>query len=374
MRNGWVWGFCAFGLLTSSAAFADYVAYSVDGHDKKPLPENVDGVPAEKLVNVEWGQYAGRRARIGVLEVENKTSLESFIVNSSSSDDKAQTSVPVNGIEAIITDALSRSGRFRVVERQQSALKGVLQEQDFAASGRVSQPSGAATGKILGAEYLVQAVITDYQPDVSGKDIKVGGLLKDKLPLLGGLKVKKRSSRIGMNVRLINAETSEVIFTKQIESTVSESGLDFGGAGAGNDLGLGAFLSKFSKTPIGEATIAAVNKSIYELIKQIGARPTEGSVVTADPSQVIVNLGKGKAEAGEHFNVMHQGKALIDPDTGLSLGSIATKVGEIEVVSVQDKFSVAHLVGKGTTPSRGDRVVSAKAPPPLEFGPPWSGG
>jgi curli biogenesis system outer membrane secretion channel CsgG len=370
MRHYWLLGIFALGLTPS--AFADYVAYSVDGGDKRPLPEDIDGIAAERLVNVEWGQYAGPQARVGVLEVGNNTSLESLIVNNASSGDDVQGSVPINGIEAMITDALSRSGRFRVVERQKDALQGVLQEQDFAASGRVSQPSGAATGKVLGAEYLVQAVVTAYQPDVSGKDIKVGGLLKDKLPLLGGLKVKKRSSRIGMNLRLINAETSEVIFTKQIQSTISESGLDFGGASSGNDLGLGAFLSKFAKTPMGEATIAAVNRGVYELVKQIGAKPTEGSVVTANASQIIVNLGKGKAEAGERFNVLHEGKPLIDPDTGLSLGAIETAAGVIEIASVQDKFSVARLVGGGQAPQRGDKVVSAKAPPPLEFGSPWS--
>jgi curli biogenesis system outer membrane secretion channel CsgG len=355
-------------LLALSSAHADHVAYSLADGQKRPLPEQIEGLSAEDLLNLEWGQYNGRRAAVGVLPVENTTSLTSFLVNQGGD---AQTSVPVNGIEAIITDSLNRTGRFRLVEREQSALQGVLQEQDLSASGRVSQASGAQTGNILGAEYLVQLVVTDYQADTSGRDVNVGGLLRDRVPRLSGLNVKRTTSRVGMNVRLIDAETSEIIFTKQIESTISESGLDFGGVAAVNDLGLAGFLSNFSKIPIGQATIAGVNEAVYELVKQVGARPTEGAVVTVNPTQIVINLGTGATEVGERFQVLAKGEDLVDPQTGLSLGSIETATGEIEVVSVQEKFSVTRLVS-GTAPNRADRVVSTKAPPPLEFAAAWS--
>jgi hypothetical protein len=210
--------------------------------------------------------------------------------------------------------------------------------------------------------------VTNYQPDASGKDVNVGALLKDRVPLLAGLNVKKTSSRIGLNVRLIDAETSEIIFTKQVESTLTESGLDFGGVAAVNDLGLGGFLSNFSKMPIGQATIAGINESVYELVKQIGARPTEGAIVTVNGAQIVINLGAEATNVGERFQVFAKGEDLIDPATGLSLGSMETQTGEIEVASVQEKFAVARLAS-GAPPNRGDRVVSTNPPPPLEFGP-----
>ena len=355
-------------LLAMSPAQADHVAYSLADGQKRPLPEQIEGLSAEDLLNLEWGQYSGRRAAVGVLPVENNTSLTSFLV---SSGGDAQSSVPVNGIEAIVTDSLNRTGRFRLVEREQNALQGVLQEQDLSASGRVSQASGAQTGNILGAEYLVQVVVTDYEADTSGKDVNLGSLFKDRAPLLSGLNVKKTKSRVGLNVRLVDAETSEILFTKQIESTISESDLDFGGVAAVDDLGLAGFLSSFSKIPIGQATIAGVNEGVYELVKQVGAQPTEGSVVTVSPTQVVINLGAGATEVGERFQVLMKGEELIDPDTGLSLGSIETATGELEVVSVQEKFSVTRPVS-GAAPNRGDRVVSTKAPPPLEFAAAWS--
>jgi curli biogenesis system outer membrane secretion channel CsgG len=370
MAGRWLLSIGTAAALAAPPAFAEHVAYV--GADRKPLPEKIDDFPAEQLVNLEWGAYSGRRATVAVLEVENNTSLASYIVTSSSTGAEALTSVPVNGIEAIITDTLNRTGRFRLVERQQTALQGVLQEQDFAASGRVTQESGAKTGNILGAEYLVQFVINDYQPDTSGKTIKVGGLLKDKVPSLAGLNVQKRTSRVDMNLRLINSETSEIIFTKQIDSVIKESGLVFDGSVAGDDLGLSGFLSNFSQTPLGQATIAGVNEGVYEVIKKIGSRPTEGSVVTVNANQIVVNLGAAFTEVGERFQTIRRGESLIDPDTGLSLGNMESTLGELEIVSVQEKFSVARLAS-GQAPARGDKIVSTKAPPPLEFGPPWSG-
>ena len=119
--------------------------------------------------------------------------------------------VPVNGIEAIVIDSLSQTGRFRLVERTE--LGSVLDEQDLAASGRVAAPSGAATGSVLGAEYLVQVVVTDYEANTSGKDAGVGGLFR-KVPLVGGIKGGMSEGRVGLNIRLIDATTSEITFTK----------------------------------------------------------------------------------------------------------------------------------------------------------------
>ncbi|MBT8102920.1 MAG: hypothetical protein KJO95_08110 [Gammaproteobacteria bacterium] len=65
----------AFAGLQTAAA--DYVAYSVGENGKSPLPERVDKVDTKYLLNIEWGDYAGRKARLGVLEVDNNSSTSS---------------------------------------------------------------------------------------------------------------------------------------------------------------------------------------------------------------------------------------------------------------------------------------------------------
>ncbi len=359
-------------LVAVQDSAADYVAYSVGENQKSPLPERVDKIDTKYLLNIEWGEYAGRKARLGVLEVDNNSGANSYTVSTMMGDinySDSTTGVPVNGIEAIVIDSLSQTGRFRLVERTE--LGGVLDEQDLAASGRIAKPSGAKTGNILGAEYLVQLVVTDYETKTSGTDKGVGGLLASKVPLLGGVKAGSSTGRVGLNIRLIDAETSEITFTKQIEAVIKESNLSFGGAGLIGDVGLGGFMSEYSKTPVGQAVIAGVNQAVFELIKQVGAKPPEGSVVKADPTQIYINLGQDSVAVGDRLQILKEGEELIDPETGISLGGSATVVGDIEVSQVQEKFSIARPVSLSATPDRGDKVRGSKAAAPLEFADKW---
>lgn len=363
-----------FLVLASGFASAEYLAYSVGEKGRSPLPERIDEIDAKHLLNVEWGEFAGKRTRAGVLEVDNNSSASSYKVTDSAGNTYESEwnvgggTVPVNGIEAIVTDTMNRTGRFRLVER--AALGDVLGEQDLATSGRVAKPSAAATGQVLGAELLVQVVITDYEENTSGSSGGAGGFLR-KVPLVGGVGIKSGKGRVGLNFRLIDATTSEVLYTKQVESVIKESGLTLAGAGWTGDALLGGFISNYAKTPIGQAVIAGINKGVYELIKEIGARPAEGSVVKTEGKRVWLNIGDDGVDMGDRLTVMSKGEELIDPETGISLGSSDSKLGDIEVIQVAEKFSVAQWVSLAQAPDRGDRVVSQAPPPTIEFADRW---
>ena len=189
--------------------------------------------------------------------------------------------------------------------------------------------------------------------------------------VLGGVGGGKSSGRIGLNFRLIDAETSEITFTKQIESVISETNLTFGGVGFGSDAILGGFMSNYSKTPIGQAVIAGINEGVFELIKQVGAKPAEGSVVKADPTQIYTNLGSDSVSVGDVLRVMRMGEELIDPDTGISLGGSMTAIGEMQVTQVQEKFSIARPTSMNASPDRGDKVMATTVVSPLEFSGKW---
>jgi len=282
-------------------ALADYVACSVGEKDKSPLPERLDKIDTKYLLNIECGDYSGRKTRLGVLKVDNNSSSSSFTVTSSLGDvnySDSTTGVPVNGIESIVIDSLAQTGRFRLVERAE--LASVLGEQDLVTSGRIAKSSGAETGNVLGAEFLVQLVITDYETKTSGTDKGVGGLLFSKIPLFGG-----------------------------------------------------------------------INQAVFELIKQVGAKPPEGSIVKADASQIYTNLGQDSVAVGDRLQVLRKGEELIDPETGISLGGSSTAIGEIEVTQVQEKFSIASPVSMNGSPERGDKVVGTKIAAPLEFASKW---
>jgi curli biogenesis system outer membrane secretion channel CsgG len=354
--------------LLSGGAAADYLAYSITDSDRSPLPRKVGKVQAKYLVNLGWGNYEGKRARVGVLEVDNTSSAGSFTITTIGGNvdyGGANTQVPMNGIEAIVTDTMNRTGRFRLVERQ--VLGDVLGEQDLAASGRVSAPSGAATGKVLGAQFLVQVVVTDYESKIRGSGGGLGGFVTRRIPALGGVGISSGEGRIGLNFRLIDAVTSEVVFTKQIESIIKEGGFTVAGGALLGDIGLGGFYGSYKKTPIGQAMIAGINKGVYELVQQIGAAPAEGSVIKAAASEIWINLGADVVSIGEQLQVMKKGEELIDPETGISLGSSDTPLGNIEVRQVREKFSIARPASLFGVPSRGDKVISLAPPPSIEF-------
>ena len=166
-----------------------------------------------------------------------------------------------------------------------------------------------------------------------------------------------------MNFRLIDAETSEVVYTRQIESIIRERGLTFGGL----VIPVVAASAVSSRATPGRPFIAGANKGVYELVKQIGAprRAASGRRAAA------FNLGRGVVAAGDELRVVSKGEELIDPETGLSLGSMDAELGSVRVAVVQDQFSIAETISMSGTPSRGDRVVSTVAPPSIEFAPGW---
>jgi len=365
-------------LLLVHPVHADFVAYTDTRDGTLPLPKNIDPIDAKHLVKVKWGAYHGNKTRVGVLPVQNNSTMTTMQVTGAGGYNvnysASSGGIPMQGIEAILTDVMHRTGRFRIVER--TVLDRALTEQDLGASGRMSKPSAAKVGKVLGAQYLVQAVVTHYEPNYEGQDIGVGGMAGSLLggagALLGAVKVKSSKSMVGMNFRLVNAETSEVVFTKQVESIIDESGLSLGGLGIGGGGALGGFMSSYSKTPIGQSVIAAVNKGVYELVKQAGSAPATGSVVKVSGKKIYLNLGKGQVEVGTHVRLFSKGEALIDPETGLSLGGEEEELGEAEITTAKKKYSIARPVSVDTSQIKtGDKAVSTAAAEPLQFASTW---
>jgi curli biogenesis system outer membrane secretion channel CsgG len=361
----------------SFSARADYVAYGSVENRPVPLPRNIDDIEAKYLVNMTWGRANANRIRVGVLKVQNTSGASTGVGDGTAA--ASSGTVPVNAIEAITTTIMQKSGRFRVFER--SALKSVLREQDLGTSGRISKPSAAKVGKLLGVQYLVKVEVTHYEPNYKGKSFGLGGALK-RIPILGGISKKSARSMVGMNFRLINATTGEVIYTKQVKSIMTSSGLDIklGAAnGLGSELtgGLGAFYKSYSKLPIGQAVIATINKGIFSLVQKIGSEPVKGAVSRVKGRQVYLNLGRGRVRVGDRLKVVSKGEKVVDPTTGEVLGSEDEAIGTVVITKVRKRYSIARVSGpiKGQIKIR-DEVVSLRTPAPLRYAPGWqaSGG
>jgi len=145
-----------------------------------------------------------------------------------------------------LSNELSSSGDFNVVERQK--LGAVIGEQDLASSGRVRQGSGPSTGNITGARYLVTGTVTAYSEDTSNTG---GGLSFHGMSFGGG----KSQAYVAIDLRVIDSETSEVVYSRTVEGNTTNTQVGIGGYLRD---GLGGTFSQKKNTPAGKAVRGAL--------------------------------------------------------------------------------------------------------------------
>ena len=86
--------------------------------------------------------------------------------------------------------------------------------------------------------------------------------------------------------------------------------------------------------------------------------PWEGKIILMRGNTVFIKPGSDAGvKVGDIFAVYSKGEELIDPDTGLSLGSVETRVGSIEVASIVSGGKAAQAVIKmGSGFKKGDII------------------
>ena len=164
-------------------------------------------------------------------------------------------------LASMVSNELSNTGEFRVVER--AKLAPVLAEQDLAASGRIKASTGAKIGELTGAQYLVLGTLTAFENNVqsTGGGISISGIS------IGG---KKKNAYIAVDLRVVDTTTGEIRASRTVE-----------GRSKGFGISLGVSRSKFSgalanekKTPAGKAIraviIEIVDYLICEMVDQSG--------------------------------------------------------------------------------------------------------
>lgn len=148
-------------------------------------------------------------------------------------------------LSGMLSNELSSTGSFRVVER--AKLESVIEEQNLAASGRVRAGTGAQIGELTGADYLVMGTVTSYEENTAS----TGGGISFKGISLGG---KKSEAYIAVDVRVVNATTGEVDFSRTVEGRTSGGGVSVGVFRGG----FGGALSQEKNTPAGKAIRAVL--------------------------------------------------------------------------------------------------------------------
>lgn len=283
-----------------------------------------------KLSETNYPAYSGPKKRIAVTKFDNKAhgNWGNWQVG--------------DGMAEMLTTELMNTGRFIVVER--NALQDVVDEQKLGQSGLVQKDTVTKIGQILGAQIIVRGVVSEFEQNESGggKGISFGGI---------SLGHKSANAHVAVDIRLIDTTSGQVLYSHnaagRAESSSMSLGVNLGGVSFGGD--------EFKKTPIGQATRQAIADAVRFIIDRMEQVPFSAKVVKAEGRKVYINAGSlMNIKPGTKFRAFSVGEDIVDPETGLKLGSEEKALCTVEVRDVQEKFSIGVIAEGNANLKRGD--------------------
>jgi len=238
---------------------------------------------------------------------------------------------PGEGMADMLTTELVKSGKYIVIERQE--ITKVLDEQRLGQTGLVTAQSAAQMGKLLGVELAIMGAVTEFGHTKSGTGGRIKGI---------GVGVKKQTATVAVDVRFVNTTTGEILAAENVRKEKSSGGLRISTPKFGFNN-----RKDFDSSLVGKATREAIDDVMGLIDGQMKQLPWEGKIIMVKGSAVYMKPGSDAGvKAGDVFAVYQKGEDLVDPDTGLSLGSVDTKIGSIQVTSIVAGGKAAQAVVK----------------------------
>jgi curli biogenesis system outer membrane secretion channel CsgG len=157
---------------------------------------------------------ASDKPRIAVIEFKNKA------------DNQWWYHGGAEAAQDVFVTELVKSGKFRVVEREQ--LQALMAEKNLTLSGDVDPSTAVRIGKLLGVNYLLTGSVTEY--GVTEKGGHAPGIRR-----LPGVSAGKKTFVAAMNARLIDTSTGEIVWADEARGEESSVKVFVGGFGGGVD-------------------------------------------------------------------------------------------------------------------------------------------
>ncbi len=261
------------------------------------------------------------------------------------------------GISSMMTTALVESNRFIVLER--ANMGQVLAEQQMKGQGVTSASTGPELGQVTGTNFLIYGSVTEFGTSDSGGGMSLGLSGGSLGKMLGvGLSRQSASGKVAMDIRLVNATTSQVEEVYTVSEQIDNSAWDISVGYEGVSLGTNQFL----KTPLGEAVRKCITNAVQQIAAKTNSLPWTGHVVDFDGGEVYINAGSETGlKANDKFVVERIVKKLTDPATGELLLLRKKELGMVTVTEVLPKISLGNFAPLAAdAPQRGDLVVTVK--------------
>jgi curli biogenesis system outer membrane secretion channel CsgG len=300
-----------------------------------------------------FAQHAGLKKRLAVMDMSITNTAMAAPTGGGGTAYSTTIAIPpptdfAMALTEVLTTELARTGKFIVLERK--SIADINAEQELGASGKVNAETASKAGSIIGAQVLVRCAISEYSYTQTGTS--------SSLKVIKGLNLGATMVRalVGIDTRVYDAKTSEVLASTVTRGTATAKGADIKISNARMDASAGGFAT----TPLGQASREALAGAVQFIVEKLGSTPWEARVIRVDGKDIYLNAGEESGVTpGATFGIYHGGAALIDPASGTDLGTPDTQVGVLRIKTVRPKYAVAELVS-GELPQRNDVVRSEK--------------
>ena len=212
------------------------------------------GVPSTALAKSSGGpdmataraeSYNGPKARIAVADFEDKMSSQG-----------QYRSEYGRGMADMLTTSLFNTNRYIVLEREK--LKAVIAEQSMGASGLFKKETAIPLGELEGAELIVTAAITGFDPGAAGGGGNLSSFLGSAGDKVGSVIGAFKKAHTAMDLRVIDIRTGRIISATNVEGSATT----FGGGTSLTGVDPGGTLGGFAKTPMETAIREMIQKGV----------------------------------------------------------------------------------------------------------------
>ena len=296
---------------------------------------NVDAADPPKgsgpdIQSAQSEAYNGQKARLAVKEFEDKMASSGYY--------RAEYG---RGMRDMLTTALFQTNRYIVLEREK--LQGVMDELRQGASDLFKKEATVPLGELEGAELLVTAAITGFDPGTSAIGGNIGGLIPGRLGgVLGGVGVGLKKASIAMDLRVIDVRTGRVVAATNAHGEATS----FSAGAVGGGSGLGGSLGGFAKTPMETAIRDMIQKSVDFVVSKTpasyyhygdtaaGAPPAKAAVSGAASAVAALTPGGAPASMPSGPKAIKVIRADVDSDLVARLTDVTLRGVVLSVVVV----------------------------------------
>ena len=227
-----------------------------------------------------------------------------------------------SGMTDLVTSALMKTGKYRIVER--AGIDELIDEIELGKSGYSDQRTAVPMGHFAGLEYLIMGKVTNFGEQQSGIT----------LPIVGIFGYRKEEAYVRVDFRIVDAVTREIVYSGCGEGLDKTSGVavalaPVGGVGGGVDVTSRSFLD----SKVGRATVTAIDDLVNKIDTTALYRRTSGLKRLIDSETEARNQSERELAA-------RPGKVL----AAATDDSIVVSLGAAQGLKVGDQLEVSRPI------------------------------